>query len=58
MPDEHKRKPITEVIANIKDAAVQRCADRIEAARNKPKDEKESKEDTGITSILKRNRGL
>jgi hypothetical protein len=37
MPDEHKRKPIANIINDMKNAAIQRCAERIEAARKDKK---------------------
>jgi len=58
MPDKSNTKPLAKVIDDMKSVAVQRCADRIEAAKNKCKDIINHEETSGFTSRLKRNRGL
>lgn len=44
-----------DIISNMKKTVLERCRERIEDAKSKPK---EIKEECGITSSLKRKRGL
>jgi len=57
MPEQPRYKPLSAIIADMKNSVIDRCRDRIEAARKKPKEEK-VEEEHGITSSMKRNRGL
>lgn len=58
MPEERKTRLIDTVVAGLKEEVFKRCAERIEAARTKPKDEKAPEEEHGITTVVKRRRGL
>jgi len=52
---------VNAIISDMKNTVLDRCRDRIEAARTKVKsgtEEKHIDEDYGISSVLKRRRGL
>jgi len=50
-------RSLEQKIADLKRNVVNKCAERIAAARKKPK-EPEKEEEPGITSRFKRDRGL
>ena len=58
MCEKPKPKPVIAIIGDMKNAVLDRCRDRIEAARKKPKEKEIEEDDHGVTSAMKRNRGL
>jgi hypothetical protein len=58
MCEKPKPKPVIAIIGDMKNAVLDRCRDRIEAARKKPKEKEDEEEEYDITSTMKRNRGL
>ena len=57
MPDECRPRTLEEKITDLKKKVVDRCSERIEAARKKPKEE-EIVEEHGIASWIKKKHGL
>lgn len=57
MSEQCPTRTLEEKIADLKKKVVDRCTERIEAARKKPK-EKEIVEDYSITSRFKKDHGL